>query len=492
MVATTVRTTPLRSDATSGIVLTAALALLLILHGEITSLSLERLSQLAVVLVLGCYVMIVRHSALKQWSTGAVFLLLLALFHLGLPFLTATHLPGADADKAYTALWFGGPFVPEAIYLTTLAAVSYTLCYLLAHGRRGAPVERETVAAEDAHERIYADVGLALVLAGVALYFGYVLATAGPDILLGGNYNQYLALLGAATPLAIATLAITFGLVFAAAAPDCRSRRAALLVFAGYALIILPLGVRTAVLFPAAAGVVAAARRHRLPSGRTTIAVVLLMLSVVGVVRQVRLTGFAAEKITVASVNPVAALSELGGTLRTVSETVSWQAPPMNEGTYAGITYVAPLLRMKERVLLQDPPVASEDMRLATSVMMKRSRPFQIGYSPIAEAYLNFGLLGVMGVFGLLGYALSRLDLMSRRSATASAVAGVVMAGIALTVRNGSNSIPTTIVSGLVLVFVTHKLSGAVSRSTHGLSAERDVVDRERAIALGRSGRNRG
>lgn len=465
-----------RGRGTAIVAMAGALAIILLLRPEVLALELTGLCRVATAIVAACYVVVARHSPQRHWSAGAVFLLLLLLFHFGIVALTALHLPLAPADVMYTRSWFGGPFVPEAIYLSTLAALAYTLAYLLPSRRHLPDAARGRTPEQD---KAAARWGLTMIVVGVAGYFGYVVTQA-PELLRGGTYDTYLRTVGGSGMLALANLVITFGLVLAAAAPKCGARRAGLIVFAGYAVMILPLGVRTAVLFPIAAAVVAAASRHRLPSGRATIVVVLLGLTVVGLVREVRAVGLGGS-VSVASANPLSALSELGGTLRPVAETISWQKGALSEDQYGGITYSASSLRIVERVLGQPVPPAAEDHRLAISVMADRSGVFQLGYTPVAEAYLNFGQSGVVVIFLLLGLLFGWVDRAPRRTFVSAATAGVVVAAFGLMVRNGSNSVPTTLAAGFAVLFVVHVLTRSMVKPARSGGLAESKVNQRRA-----------
>ena len=77
------------------------------------------------------------------------------------------------------------------------------------------------------------------------------------------------------------------------------------------------------------------------------------------------------------------------------------------------------------------------------------NRVGQIGGSPVAEAFHNFGTVGVVLFMAVLGALLVRLE---RRS---DAVVGVVLLPLLIQVRNSFAPVPVQIGIGLLLVALT-------------------------------------
>ncbi len=427
----------------------AMLAMVVTFHGWLVNLELGTLARLACALALVCYVAVAMRASRGTWSLGPMLLLLVLLFHFGDLAILAVGADFAPNDADYVRLWLFGPLVPEAIYMCVVAVASFTLVYI------AVPAGCRTVSRSGSNDEVecrrgetFAGLGAMLVISGIAVYFlrAYVVA---PDLLGTANYDLYNQVLGGDRILSLATLAIVVGLVLAAGAPKSPARRSALLAFLGFAGVLLPLGVRTAILFPAAAGAVAMARNHKMPNGWKTLAVIVAGLALVGLVRGLRTDGGAG--LTMQNANPVTALAEMGGTLRPVVETVRWREE-WGEDEYRGLTYAAPVLRLSERVMGQPTPVP--DQRLASVLMQQRVAGGQFGYSAVAEAFLNFGRWGVAVVFGLLALAAAWVDRWRRGGMVSAAVAGVLMAGVGLTVRNTFISLPSTILAGLLAIAI--------------------------------------
>lgn len=77
-----------------------------------------------------------------------------------------------------------------------------------------------------------------------------------------------------------------------------------------------------------------------------------------------------------------------------------------------------------------------------------------MGFSAIAEPYMNFGVAGVVGYFLLLAYALVRLEQVSIRSSYALATWGLILGPLLWTTRNDSSNFFRPVVWGLLFLGV--------------------------------------
>ena len=87
-----------------------------------------------------------------------------------------------------------------------------------------------------------------------------------------------------------------------------------------------------------------------------------------------------------------------------------------------------------------------------------------IGFSPVAEAYRNFGWIGVVIVLGLLGMAMAAIDTI-RDPGNAVLVIATVYVPLLINVRNSFVSVPAQCVAGLAIVIVVgvaHHIVGSV------------------------------
>mgnify|MGYP000306620229 CR=1 FL=1 len=81
-------------------------------------------------------------------------------------------------------------------------------------------------------------------------------------------------------------------------------------------------------------------------------------------------------------------------------------------------------------------------------MVQKRAGP--IGFSAIAEAYINFGEKGVILVFFLFGWIMAKLD-SSLSNIRNDILIGVALLPVFVTIRNSFIHVPVQIILGLCL-----------------------------------------
>jgi len=189
-------------------------------------------------------------------------------------------------------------------------------------------------------------------------------------------------------------------------------------------------------------------RRKLLPGWVVLVGGVLILalVNAAKVIRQSGIAGLAGEGF---SASPLAAIGELGGSIRVVATTYLWHDDLAEPFRY-GETYTVAIARAMEAVLTPGARLpASEDFRLMNSEIM--SRAGGIGGSAVAEAFHNFGAIGVVIVFLLLG-AVFGLFSRSNISATTIALYAAVSLPLFNHVRNSFVPVVPTILAGVVAV----------------------------------------
>ncbi|AGL16322.1 O-antigen polysaccharide polymerase Wzy [Actinoplanes sp. N902-109] len=393
-------------------------------------------------------------SPRRLLSAGFLYLLMLILFHLSIPVVLALGGTLPVTFAAYIGTWYGSSDVTEAVYLSMLAVLALTTAYAWVQVRRGGnrPAPHPPAPTPPAFTRI----GAVLVAAGVTVYLGTLVVVA-PDLLRGGSYQEYLDTVGGTRTVAGATLVVAIGLCMAAVGAPGRARTLAWLLFGVFTLVTLSFGARTAAMFPAVAGVVAAAAcARRVPRARTSVALIVAGLLAITVVQQVRGTGLAGAGPAAVSLNPMGSFAETGGTLRTVAEVVTWRRT-YQEPPYHGRTYLTPVVRAWELATGRPRPPGNQDPRYAGVLLYQRYPDFQLGFSPVAEAFLNFGSTGVAVLFAGLGALLAGFD-RRRLGHLGAARLGVLMYALSYTVRNASNAVPLTLIAGLLVIWCAARL----------------------------------
>lgn len=183
-----------------------------------------------------------------------------------------------------------------------------------------------------------------------------------------------------------------------------------------------------------------------MPRTRNAVIGILIGLVAMGIVGQLR--GGPSTDATAVAVSPVPAITEMGGSLRPVEETVLWRQGD-HEHEYHGITYVAGALRIYER--LAGLPRPQADQRFAQTLMNERVPGLNLGYSSVAEAYLNFGIPGVVVIFLATGLLLGAMERRVFSSPYLAAALGAVTFVLAYEVRQSAN-IMLTLFAGVAVL----------------------------------------
>src|SRR4029077_3247311 len=144
---------------------------------------------------------------------------------------------------------------------------------------------------------------------------------------------------------------------------------------------------------------------------------------------------------------------------------VRWHAE--GEPYQYGNSYWAPFERAGARVLPGVKPMAADnDLRLMNVLVLDRIGA--IGFSPVAEAYRNFGPVGVVIVLGLLGMALGAIDTIPDRRRAVLAIA-TLYPPLLINIRNSFVSVPAQCAAAILVVLaaaaVRHVVRSVVSRS---------------------------
>ncbi|HEX7138560.1 MAG TPA: O-antigen polysaccharide polymerase Wzy, partial [Vicinamibacterales bacterium] len=241
-------------------------------------------------------------------------------------------------------------------------------------------------------------------------------------------------------------------------------------------LVGLPLGLRSEVMFPAVGVLIALARARKTLTPAKAIAAAAVVMLTVPIVRDIRESGLRGLTWSALNLPGLNALVEMGGSLHPVEKVVRWHAE--GEPYEQGASYWAPLERGAARLL---PGVrtarADDDLRLMNVLVLDRIGA--IGFSPVAEAYRNFGPIGVVVVIGLLGVIIGGIDTVAD-SRTAILLIAAVYVPLLINVRNSFVSVPAQCALGVVLAaligVVRHIVGSVLSRPHARLVDHRSAI----------------
>ena len=428
----------------------ATLALLMLYRESLAALPLRTLSAVACAISVALAALVYLNSSRSVWSLAFSFVAVYWLFHFGMTFAVAAGTQSVLSEaRSAPYRWFFRAQTRPAIVLAAVGTAACAAGILLASMMTAARARRSTpaAAAEDADlRRRLPVVGLTVLLLALLGWFAVVLLTGGLGMLVS-NYHTYL-ISTVSMPTGLIIYSIGIGMIFLAVSPPGPVRTTGFVAFAFWALFAFPIGLRGEVLFPLVTALAVVARRKIPLSAAKTAVIALVVLVAIAVVKDLRQVGVAKAEGAWIDANPVNALTEMGGSLWPVVESIIWAE--QGDRPFYGATYWAPFDRAITRVLpLWKRLPADQDERIQNIVIMERTGP--IGFSVVAEAYRNFGDWGVPLVMGLVGLLLGWMDRLPS-TAVWDAVVGIVLVELLFHVRNDFIAVPAHVLGALALL----------------------------------------
>ncbi len=428
------------------------------------SASSERLAALsAFASYLLCWALMAGPLRLGQLSPALVYLHVLAVFHLGLVAPWALH-----ADWVRTPLWLARLELVEPLFLVQLAILGLFAGAAFASAASDPATPRRAYLE---HNIGLCHCGLAVIGVGLAsLLWGA--RSFGWERLLAASYFDTYSLVQEYDPrFFITSLQVTpMGFyLFLAAAPR-RWVMPGLAAGLAWTLAVFAFGYRGYALTPALTAVVLLHLRGvRLPRPALSLACAALLIAIPAgrAFRAERL----ADRMTSGwsfNAGPVAAFEEMGGSLRPLAHTVELLA---GESYRGGRTYLLALREMIPNVSsewsggayipLEDLPPSHWVTRLAAP--WTYSRHGGLGFSAVAEAYMNFGRVGPLAVFALLGALLAWAERFARGRPTRLALWAVVFGPLIWNVRNSAAVFARPAIWGVALVLAARLAADTIS-----------------------------
>ena len=376
-------------------------------------------------------------------SISFIYFLCFSIFHVGLVIATTFSAITDTALLSYTSSWLYTDTSEFAIKLVNIGCSSYALSVLI-YWRKLRFVSQNTISDESVNRITH--IGGSILIVAVAV-FGILMYITGAYAF----YGAYLIVMRNSPVVAqiVSWLYVFIGLsvVLVTSCYELKSAKLYILVFAVWGLFAFQLGLRGEVMFPAMVGLCLVARQRRVFNAVSFAAVLLVFLVASGVVRNARVGG---DYGNFEYISPVNTVAELGGSLRSVYETVRWRESG-DEFMY-GQSYWAPFERQLALIVPGiDRPPAVEDDRLLNVVIQERAGPY--GYSPVAEAYRNFGIFGVAAIMFLMGTLLSQLDRLPPTTKS-SIYIGAILVPFFIQIRNSFAPVPVQILVSVSVCWV--------------------------------------
>jgi oligosaccharide repeat unit polymerase len=437
----------------------------------ITSLQNERASAMIACVVFALSLIYTRYNlGYGILSAPFLYLAVLGAFHLGLVGPWSLHL-----YDPWELWWFYRLDLQPALLLVTLAFVCCQMGLILAERwrpRPKPPLEVPSRPLMDDRRLFWA--GVSLLAVGVAAYLQGTIEVFGPS-LSTFVYTDMFRLVQERNSrwLGMGIVLVPMGLYSAAAAATRKQLLYIIGVLGVWVTWQLYLGSRSGALIPAIAVSYVCAKKHFKISKRITIPIFLALMYLIPLVSAVRLLT-APERLHLEylrEAQPLSGIAEMGQSIWTLAET--YRLIGAGDFRY-GMTYVEALKRVVPNISVSSEP--GHELRtmdyenspaywfvLMTAPWLLKEH-LGLGFSSIAEAYMNFGAIGVVIVFSLLGLVLARIEAMAIRNAYFLAGQTVILAPLLWTVRNDFTVFTRAAVWGCAFVFFVWWFGGILGR----------------------------
>ena len=389
-------------------------------------------------------------------SAPTVYMIVFWMFHFGTIFPAAVSPGLIEALPSWASDWISYPETIVAAYLSLLFLVSFVLGVLII------PTNNQRCTQREPHPELI-KMGWFVIACGLLLFLINIIQYGAGVFSL-----SYLEFFGEISNAFYApVLIIVEGLILQIAGGRALRSviRTALFTYLPVALPLFMAGFRTALVFTAVVLMTIMHLRGLALARWRLLVLVVAALIATSSIRNIREYGLAEvtelnSPIRVFVQNPIAGLIELGGSLQPVSATVDYMR---KRDFYYGSTYLYPFVRQLAPLFGKEKDTSLTDARLIA--IRITSLYGQIGYSTVAEAFANLGILGVVLFAGLWGFALGMLGRISD-TAYGLSVFGVVLLPMMINVRNSFLYVPAWILLGMVPIL----LARILRRRSLGLS----------------------
>lgn len=385
------------------------------------------------------------------WSAAGISLVLLILFHLGIfPELIFREY----STSAIVNRWLLSTATVDASFLSSAGILSFLSGAILVQGssktRESTKNEirhstsRESSRPKDRLGTILGTVGSSFTVIGCFAWMRFAI-TAG--LSPQSNYIDYLNTQENEPFLQLIYYFIGLGMVLACVGSGNFLRKIAFIVFLIFAVWGFPVGLRGEVLFPLASAASILALRRRMPGSRLSIIVATLLLMLIAAVSVSRQQGI--DKLTdITTYSPLAALAELGSSIRVVNVMSEWHSSGGYE--WAGIwPYWNPTADAVLRLVFR---VAPDPYHLETYLSSQIAENVgQIGGSVLASAFHSFGPIGMIVLMSMWGLTLTLVEVKAHENILMAALLGGLTFGFQQQIRNDFASLP---VIAILLFFI--------------------------------------
>ncbi|MGE6368793.1 O-antigen polysaccharide polymerase Wzy [Planococcus kocurii] len=241
-----------------------------------------------------------------------------------------------------------------------------------------------------------------LLISSFLLYM--VFASVTGRIPLFGGYIAYYTALDNAPEYTYFIFLLSIGVTFFLANGSKNQLKKFSILIILAALILISAGNRGEILYPLAAGFGVLLYRGLKVKFRLVIIILLVVMLLIPFIRDFRSANILEYNFSEMNIRWSDGIFEMGYTLRPLNYTVEWI---VNGEEYAdGNSYRIPIQRLAGRIV---PIIERPEIRFNRYSF--RDRLPTMGYSIVAEAFFNFGVIGVILIFSLLGGIFTKVNI---------------------------------------------------------------------------------
>lgn len=375
-----------------------------------------------------CLVSLARSHPHGMLSFAPIYLLMLGIFHLGFVVPVALGITRAERPD-----WLGSSQLPLAIGLFTTATLAFTL-----GARLRGPIEINDdpdVKIADGGRRELFLAGYLVAVAGAAMLW---MGVRQLDVLSGGYGAYFEGMVTNDVRLVwFGLMLFPIGLLVAAVGATPRQM---IVVSVTFVVVLGPLflgGFRGPVIVQAASLLAVWAHKHRRTARRVavaTLAIAMLLAPAIRVARDLD----AVDAPSASANDPVAVLLEAGGSLRPLVITAERVAPGL-EDLWMGRSYLMAVSRIALNLTArrsENRSVTPGSWATMHADLWAYEHGYGVGFSGVAEPYLNFGVAGVVVIFLFLGMVLHAWDRWLGGNPYRGGIAAASFGFVLWTVRN--------------------------------------------------------
>lgn len=375
-----------------------------------------------------------------------IYLLYLSLSHLGVPVSLLFDSEALLKFRKYAPgwLWIDNHMATYSIALSGLGIISFSLTSFFISNLRKKDIKEKLKIDYKGPKEIYT-MGFVLLIISTFYLIGKVV---NGELQIAGTYSDFrdsiLNLKG--YPWVLFLLAT--GLSFISASGDKKAIKQGFILFLIPSFLLVIGGNRGEVLYPLAGAVGILFLRKFKVNFKILVLSVLVFFILIPSVFQLRQQNIGdiniKENLTINITDPFV---EIGHALRPLIHTTNWIENGESFGH--GASYLLPIQRMIGIIpFLEKPQLDSSNKHY-----LKERLPTQ-GYSVLAEAYYNFGKIGILMIPALISLVLFILG-DKLNNYWSLAIAGAISAVLVNNVRNTFIFVPGQILMIVILLLIT-------------------------------------